>query len=313
MTRSPRALLRIATRRSPLAMWQAEHVRALLQAADPDLAVELLPMTTEGDRQLAQSLARVGGKGLFVKELETALLDGRADIAVHSMKDVPAALPPGLTLGALLAAEDPRDALVSNHYAGLDALPEGGRVGTASLRRQAQLRLLRPDLRIEMLRGNVNTRLARLDAGEFDAILLACAGLRRLGYAERIREALDAEHFVPACAQGVLGIECREGDAETQRRIAALHDGPTATRVAAERAFNARLGGACQVPVAGHAVLSADRLRLSGLVAAPDGTRAVRDAAEAPLADAAECGLRLAESLLAAGARDILNALGIDP
>lgn len=313
MTRSPRALLRIATRRSPLALWQAEHVRARLMAADPSLDVELLPMTTEGDRQLAQSLARVGGKGLFVKELETALLDGRADIAVHSMKDVPAALPPGLILGALLAAEDPRDALVSNAHASLDALPQGARVGTASLRRQAQLRLIRPDLEIDMLRGNVNTRLARLDAGEFDAILLACAGLHRLGYAARIREALDEVRFVPACAQGVLGIECREGDDATRARIDPLHDAPTAIRIAAERSFNARLGGACQVPVAGHAVLDGDRLRLTGLVAAPDGSRAVRDIAEAPLADAAECGLRLAESLLAAGARDILNALGIDP
>jgi hydroxymethylbilane synthase len=307
------AVLRIATRRSPLALWQAEHVRELLQAAHPGLVVELLPMTTEGDRRLAESLSRVGGKGLFVKELETALYDGRADIAVHSMKDVPAALPEGLMLGAFLAADDPRDAFVSNQHSSLDALPKGACVGTASLRRQAQLGLLRPDLRIETLRGNVNTRLSKLDAGDFDAILLACAGLRRLGFDARIREALDPKQFIPACAQGVIGIECRQGDAETLARLAPLHNDAAALRLAAERAFNARLGGACQVPVAGHAVISGDRLRLSGLVAAPDGSRAVRDELEAPIANAAECGEQLAESLLAAGARGILNALGINP
>ena len=317
--------LRIATRESPLALWQAEHVKALLERAHPGLRVALAPMTTSGDQLLERSLARAGrgpresaspfagwtGKGLFVKELEQALLEGRADLAVHSMKDVPAQLPEGLMLGAFLRGEDPRDAFVSNRYARLAELPAGSVVGTASLRRQAQLRRLRPDLVARELRGNVGTRLRKLDEGQFDAILLARAGLERLGLAARIRETFAAELFVPAIAQGVIGIECRAADRATQARLAPLHDPTSATRLAAERALNARLGGACTVPVAGHAVVDGARLRLDALVAAPDGSRLVRDAIEGAADDAAALGVRLAERLLAQGAREILAALGI--
>ncbi|MCK5770577.1 hydroxymethylbilane synthase [Algiphilus sp.] len=304
-------VLRIATRRSPLAMWQAEHVAERLRTAHPALGVELLPMTTQGDRELSRSLATSGGKGLFVKELELAMLEGRADIAVHSMKDVPAQLPDGLALTAILAAENPRDAFVSNRHDGLDALPRGARVGTASLRRQSQLKALRPDLVIEVLRGNVNTRLKRLDDGDFDAILLACAGLERLGFHDRIREALDPATFVPACAQGIIGIESRDDEA-LRARLAPLHDSPTAIRLAAERAFSARLGGACTVPVAGHARLDGDRIHLDGLVASPDGLSLVRDQCTASAADAADCGHGLAETLLERGARAILADMGIE-
>jgi hydroxymethylbilane synthase len=303
--------MRIATRESPLALWQARHVKDLLQRAHPGLAVELVPMTTAGDQLLDRSLATVGGKGLFVKELEAAMLEGRADLAVHSMKDVPAQLPPGLCLSAYLAGEDPRDALVSNDYAALDALPAGSVVGTSSLRRQAQLRALRPDLQVAELRGNVGTRLRKLDEGRYQAILLAHAGLLRLGLQDRIRESFAVDRFIPAIAQGVIGIECREDDAATRARLAPLHDATAATRLAAERALNARLGGACTVPVAGHAVPRGGRLRLDALVAAPDGSRVIRAALEGPSADAASIGERLAEQLLAAGARDILAALGI--
>lgn len=304
-------MLRIATRESPLALWQAYHVKALLEQAHPGLAVELVPMTTQGDQLLDRSLATVGGKGLFVKELEAAMLEGRADLAVHSMKDVPAQLPDGLILTAFLPGEDPRDAFVSNRYDGLDALPQGAVVGTASLRRQAQLRALRPDLQIRELRGNVGTRLRRLDEGLFDAILLARAGLVRLKLDERIRESFDVERFVPACAQGVIGIECRADDAQTINYLAPLHDTQAAIRLAAERGLNARLGGACTVPVAGHAVINGDRLRLTGLVAAPDGSVVVRDVIEGPVAEAAALGETLALRLLDAGARPILAGLGV--
>lgn len=305
-------MLRIATRESPLALWQANHVKGLLERAHAGLAVELVPMTTAGDQLLDRSLAASGGKGLFVKELEQALLERRADLAVHSMKDVPAQLPEGLCLGAFLAGEDPRDALVSARYAGLAALPPGGVVGTASLRRQAQLRALRPDLVVQTLRGNVGTRLRKLDEGAFDAILLAGAGLLRLGLQARIRESLPVEQFVPAIAQGVIGIECRSADSATRDRLAPLHDAASATRLAAERALNARLGGACTVPVAGHATLLGARLRLDALVAAPDGSRVVRAALEGDAALAGEIGRRLAEQLLDAGAREILAGLGIE-
>ncbi|MDB5987670.1 MAG: hydroxymethylbilane synthase [Nevskia sp.] len=305
------ANLRIATRQSPLALWQAGHVRALLENLHPELSVELVPMTTAGDQMLDRSLAAVGGKGLFVKELEQALLDGRADLAVHSMKDVPAQLPEGLCLTAFLAGEDPRDAFVSNRYADLAALPQGAHVGTASLRRQAQLRRLRPDLRVGDLRGNVGTRLRRLDAGEFDAILLAHAGLARLGLGARIRQSFDPEVFVPAISQGVIGLECRSDDATTRARLTPLHDITTAIRLAAERAVNARLGGACTVPVAGHAVVNGTRLRLLALVAAPDGSRLVRDEISGPTAQAEQLGAQLAQRLLAAGAREILSDLGV--
>lgn len=305
--------LRIATRRSPLALWQARHVQGALQALHAGLEVVLVPMTTSGDRQLDGPLAQVGGKGLFVKELEDALLANRADLAVHSMKDVPAQQPVGLCLAAYLPGEDPRDAFVSVRAASLEALPHGARVGTSSLRRQAQLRALRPDLRVGALRGNVGTRLSRLDEGAYDAILLACAGLERLGLAARITEALDVDRFVPAVAQGVIGIECRIDDAATQALVAGLHDRVSATRLAAERALNARLGGACTIPVAGHAVVEGPRVRLSGLVAAPDGARVVRDRIEGNASDARALGETLATRLLDAGAAAILRELGAAP
>jgi hydroxymethylbilane synthase len=270
-----------------------------------------VPLTTAGDRQLERSLAQVGGKGLFVKELEEAMREGRADLAVHSMKDVPVKQPEGLVLAAFLPGEDPRDAFVSNRYATVRDLPEGATVGTSSLRRQSQLRALRPDLVVETLRGNVGTRLLRLDEHKFDAILLACAGLKRLGLAARIREALDPERFVPAIGQGIVGIECRADDARTQGYVAALNDPGSATRLAAERAMNAKLGGACTVPVAGHAVVEDGRIRLVGLVAAPDGARVVRDRIEGPAERAAELGARLGDHLLAAGGAGILRAIGV--
>ena len=303
--------LRIATRESPLALWQAEHVKARLEAAHPGLAVTLVPMTTTGDQLLAGPLSQSGGKGLFVKELEAALLDGRADLAVHSMKDVPAQQPEGLMLTAYLEGEDPRDAFVSNHHPTLTSLPQGARLGTASLRRQVQAKKLRPDLVVEVLRGNVGTRLRKLDEGQHDAILLACAGLMRLGLDARIRERLDPETFIPAIGQGIVGIECRAGDARTQALLSPLHDAASALRLAAERAFNARLGGACQAPIAGHATRTADgQLRLVGLVGTPDGATVLRDEITGAPEAAATLGEALADRLLAAGARDILSALG---
>jgi hydroxymethylbilane synthase len=304
-------LLRIATRESPLALWQAEHVKARLLAAHPGLAVELVPMTTRGDQLLAGSLQQSGGKGLFVKELEQAMLEGSADLAVHSMKDVPAHQPEGLALVAFLAGEDPRDAFVSNHHASVEALPQGAHVGTASLRRQSLLRAWRPDLRTGLLRGNVGTRLRKLDEGQFDAILLACAGLDRLGLSARIRERLDVGRFVPAIGQGIIGIECREHDAQTRALVAVLNDPVSQVRLGAERALNSRLGGACQVPVAGHARLDGEHLTLDAVVGAPDGSRSVRGRIEGPASEAASLGLQLAERLLVQGARDILGALGI--
>ena len=303
--------LRIATRESPLALWQAEHVKARLEAAHADLVVTLVPMTTTGDQLLAGPLSQSGGKGLFVKELEAALLDGRADLAVHSMKDVPAQQPPGLALTAYLEGEDPRDAFVSTRHASLATLPQGARLGTASLRRQVQAKRLRPDLHIEVLRGNVGTRLRKLDEGRHDAILLACAGLMRLGLEARIRERLDPETFVPAIGQGIVGIECRADDTRTQALLAPLSDAASTIRLAAERAFNARLGGACQAPIAGHATRLADgRLRLVGLVGTPDGLTLLRDELTGSASDAAALGTALADRLLAAGARELLAALG---
>ena len=303
--------LRIATRESPLALWQAEHVRQRLVDAHPGVRVELVAMTTRGDQILSTTLSSAGGKGLFVKELEQALLEGRADLAVHSMKDVPAQQPPGLSLCCFLPPEDPRDALVSNAHATLDALPQRARVGTSSLRRQSLLAAQRPDLQIELLRGNVGTRLRRLDEGRFDAILLACAGLQRLGLGARIREALDVQRFIPAIGQGVIGIETRTDDVATRQMLAPLDHAGARTRLAAERALNARLGGACSVPVAGHAVLSDDHLRLEAMVGSPDGRRVVRDHVEGPHEAAAELGIQLAQQLLSRGGREILAELGI--
>ena len=268
-------------------------------------------MTTSGDQLLASPLSQVGGKGLFVKELEQAMVEHRADLAVHSMKDVPVQQPEGLGLFAFLATEDPRDAFVSNHFAALSALPAGSVVGTSSLRRQAQLRAERPDLVVRELRGNVGTRLRKLDEQQYDAILLAHAGLARLGLGARIRESFAVERFVPAIGQGVIGIECRIDDTRTQALLTPLSDTVSTQRLAAERAMNARLGGACQVPVAGHAVIDKTRLQLTGLVGAPDGSMLVRDQIEGAVSDATALGHELAERLLAKGARPILAALGI--
>jgi len=301
--------LRIATRKSPLALWQAEHVRARLQALHPGLAVELVTMTTQGDKVLDSPLAKIGGKGLFVKELEQGLLDGGADIAVHSMKDVPVEQPEGLEIGAILEREDPRDAFVSSRYADLTALPQGARVGTSSLRRQCQLRALRPDLEILDLRGNVGTRLGKLDDGGYDAIVLACAGLLRLGLRERITRALPEEVMLPAIAQGVIGIECRGGDRDVRALIETLNHAETTTRTHAERAMNARLAGGCQAPVAGYSEILDGNLELRGLVGSPDGSDIVRGAITGPPAEAEALGRELAEDLLARGADVILDAL----
>ncbi len=301
--------LRIATRKSPLAVWQAEHVAAALRAAHPGLAVELVGMTTKGDKILDTPLAKIGGKGLFVKELEQGMLDGRADIAVHSMKDVPVELPEGLHLPVIMEREDPRDAFVSNRWASLEELPAGARVGTASLRRQCQLMELRPDLEYLPLRGNVNTRLKKLDAGEYDAIILAAAGLLRLGLAGRIRALLDPAQSLPAIGQGAIGIECRVDDERVNELIAPLHHQPTALRVAAERAMNERLEGGCQVPIAGHAVLEEDELWLRGLVGSLDGRTILRAEIRGPARDATGLGVIVADRLLAEGADEILAAL----
>jgi len=301
--------LRIATRKSPLALWQAEYVATQLRRLHPGLEVALVGMSTQGDKILDTPLARIGGKGLFVKELEQGLLEERAEIAVHSMKDVPVELPEGLHLPVILAREDPRDAFLSNQYADLDALPGAAIVGTASLRRECQLRARRPDLRILPLRGNIHTRLQRLDEGRFDAILLASAGLRRMGLDARIRAFLSPEQSLPAIGQGAIGIECRVDDPWVNSLIAPLGDTQTSVCVGAERAMNRRLQGGCQVPLAGHAVQEEGMLHLRGLVGTPDGRRVIRAAGRAAPAQAEALGLQVAEELLAGGAADILATL----
>ena len=322
MPSSSENVLRIATRRSPLALWQAEHVRQRLQDIHKDLRVELLPLVTQGDKTLDAPLAKIGGKGLFVKELEHALLTGTADIAAHSMKDVPAALPDGLVLPVMMAREDPRDALVSPCQGGIRALPAGARVGTCSLRRKSQLRLFRRDLNYVDLRGNVNTRLARLDKGDFEAIVLAWAGLTRLGLSQRITETLPLNLSLPAVGQGVIGIECRRDDVPTLARIAPLDHPETACCVRAERAMSAALGGGCQAPIAGYGRIRGvgrDRsLSLHGRVAQEDGTRLYRASGSLPMVGAmletgmtrAEAlGRQVADDLLASGAEKVLACL----
>lgn len=301
--------IRIATRKSALALWQAEYVKARLEAAHPELTVSLVPMVSRGDKLLDAPLAKIGGKGLFVKELETALLENEADIAVHSMKDVPMEFPEGLGLYCICEREDPRDAFVSNTFASLDALPAGSVVGTSSLRRQAQLLAQRPDLKIHFLRGNVNTRLAKLDAGEYDAIILAAAGLIRLGFEARISAFISAEDSLPAGGQGAVGIECRTADSEVHALLAALHHSDTADRVSAERALNKHLNGGCQVPIACYALLDGDELWLRGLVGQPDGSLLLRAEARAPRHSAEALGVQVAEALLAQGANQILAAV----
>ena len=301
-------VLTIATRESPLALWQAEYVQARLQRAHPGLTVKLLGMTSRGDQLLDVPLAKVGGKGLFVKELETALLERRADIAVHSMKDVPMEFPEGLGLGVICEREDPSDAFVSNRYGSMEELPAGSVVGTSSLRRECQLRARRPDLQVRFLRGNVNTRLRKLDEGEYDAIILASAGLIRLGFAGRIARKLAVEDSLPAGGQGAVGIELRREDARVLELLQVLHHEPTAQRVTAERAMNQRLQGGCQVPIACYAehLAGGQRLRLRGLVGKPDGSLLLRAEGEAPVADAGKLGIQVAEALLAQGAAGIL-------
>ncbi|HEY9033447.1 MAG TPA: hydroxymethylbilane synthase [Pseudomonadales bacterium] len=299
----------IATRKSPLALWQAEHVKSRLQAHYPGLEVKLLPITTRGDQLLDSPLSKIGGKGLFVKELEQLLLDGSADIAVHSMKDVPMFFPDGLCLGPILARENPYDAFVSNHYAALDDLPQGAVVGTSSLRRQAQLQHYRPDLVIKSLRGNVQTRLAKLDAGEFDAIVLAVSGLLRMQLDQRIRSILDDAVCLPACGQGALGIELRSGDAQLAELVSVLGDAETTLCVTAERAMNTRLEGGCQVPIAGFAELHGERLTLRALVGSVDGKVLLHARGEAMADQAAALGVEVAEQLLAQGAGELLAAI----
>jgi hydroxymethylbilane synthase len=302
-------LIRIATRKSPLALWQAEHVAERLRAAVPGLATELVKLTTRGDKLLDAPLAKLGGKGLFVKELEQGMLDGDADIAVHSMKDVPVEFPTGLRLAAILMREDPRDALVSNRHLSLATLPAHAKIGTSSLRRQCQIRERFPTCELLNLRGNVNTRLAKLDAGEFDAIILAAAGLKRLGFADRITETLAPEISLPSMGQGAIGIECREGDSQVIDWVLRLHDGETALRVTAERAMNERLQGGCQVPIAGFAELDGGRISLRGLVGTPDGSHIIRGEITGPSTEARLLGLALAEELLGKGADRILREL----
>jgi hydroxymethylbilane synthase len=301
--------IRIATRKSPLAMWQAEYVRDRLMEAHPGLQVELMGMTTQGDKILDSPLAKIGGKGLFVKELEVSMLDGETDIAVHSMKDVPVEFPEGLHLAVICEREDPRDAFVSNHFKSLAELPQGARVGTSSLRRQCQIRAQRPDLKILDLRGNVNTRLRKLDEGEYDAIILAAAGLIRLGFNERITQFIDTGTSLPAIGQGAVGIECRSADARINALLAPLNDAATRTRVLAERAMNNRLEGGCQVPIAGHATLDGDTIHLRGLVGQPDGSEITRGEISGPASEAEALGVKLADDLLGRGAATILKAL----
>ena len=301
--------LRIATRSSPLALWQAEEVTRRLKALYPNLDIQLVKMTTKGDQILDAPLAKVGGKGLFVKELEVGMLAGEADIAVHSMKDVPVEFPEGLELALIMEREDPRDAFVSNNFDNLSSLPKGAVVGTSSLRRQTQIRERYPDLKIDWLRGNVNTRLKKLDDGDYDAIILAAAGLKRLGFNERIRSCLEPEESLPAIGQGAIGIETRSDDEAVKQLIAPLGDVDTTLRVSAERAMNATLNGGCQVPLAGYAVLEGDQLFMRGLVGEPDGSRVLRAEIRGLAKDAVDLGVKLAQDLLAQGAGEILSRL----
>ena len=301
------ALLRIATRQSALALWQAEHVAARLRAAHPGLLVTLVPMTTRGDQITDRPLADIGGKGLFLKELEVAMLERHADIAVHSFKDVPMDLEPGFAIGAVLERADAADAFVSVHFARLDTLPQNARVGTSSLRRQAQLKALRPDLVALDLRGNVNTRLNKLDAGDYDAIVLACAGLERLGLAERIRSRLEAPAWLPAAAQGAIAIEQRAGDARAAELLAPLHDADTARCVNAERALTRHLQGSCQVPIAAFCIETEQGLHLAGLVGDAASGKLVRATSEGARDAPEALGRKVAELLLAQGAGALLG------
>ncbi|EGR0627571.1 hydroxymethylbilane synthase [Vibrio cholerae] len=309
MTETP---IRIATRQSPLALWQANYVKDALMAAHPGLQVELVTMVTRGDVILDTPLAKVGGKGLFVKELEIAMLEGRADLAVHSMKDVPVDFPDGLGLVTICEREDPRDAFVSNTYAKIEDLPSGAIVGTCSLRRQCQLKAARPDLVIKELRGNVGTRLSKLDAGEYDAIILAAAGLKRLELESRIRSFIEPEQSLPAVGQGAVGIECRVDDQRVRALLAPINHADTADRVRCERAMNLTLQGGCQVPIGSYALLEGDHIWLRALVGEPDGSQIVRGEIRGPRTQAEQLGITLAEQLLSQGAKEILERLYCD-
>lgn len=305
-------IIRIATRKSPLALWQANEVSRQLQEYHSNLSVELVTMTTQGDKILDTPLAKIGGKGLFVKELEVGMLEGSADIAVHSMKDVPMAFPTGLHLSAIMEREEPTDAFVSNTFANITDLPLNAKVGTCSLRRQTQLKEARPDIEILDLRGNVNSRLAKLDNGDYDAIILASAGLIRLGFKDRIAHMISTEQSLPAIGQGAVGIECRADDEEINSLLAPLNHKETAIRVRAERALNTRLNGGCQVPIGGYAeLLEGDRIRLRGLIGFPDGSKIFRCEKESSIDDAEVLGVAVAEDLLAQGGGKVLELLGI--
>ncbi|MCO8059739.1 hydroxymethylbilane synthase [Acinetobacter towneri] len=301
--------LKIATRQSPLALWQAEHIRARLEAMHADLTVELVTFVTQGDKILDTPLAKIGGKGLFVKELEAALMDGRADLAVHSMKDVPMALPEGLSLAVICEREDPLDAFVSNHYASFADLPQGAKVGTSSLRRKCQILKARPDIEIIDLRGNVGTRLSKLDDGQYDAIILASAGLKRLGLEQRIRHTIQPDLSLPAVGQGALGLECRSQDQAVLDLILPLMDADTNLCVRAERAFNAYLEGGCQVPIAGYATLQNGQLQIEGRVGSVDGQTILKAVQYGAPEQAEILGEELAKALLAQGAGELLKAL----
>ena len=303
--------LRIATRTSPLALWQAEHVARLLREHHPSLQVELVGMTTRGDKILDSPLSKIGGKGLFVKELELGMLEGTADIAVHSMKDVPMEFPEGLHLPVIMEREDPRDAFVSNTYQSLDELPHGAVVGTCSLRRQTQLLARYPHLKTKDLRGNINTRLAKLDQGDYDAIILAAAGLIRMNFESRIITFLTPEQSLPACGQGAIGIECRMHDERVNRLLAPLLHPETALRVRVERAMNQRLNGGCQVPVAGFAELQGEQIRMRGLLGYPDGSALFTSEKIGSIQNPEALGQAVAEELLAQGGQQILQTLGL--
>lgn len=306
------ALIRIATRKSPLALWQAEHVAACLRQHHIGVEIELIKISTKGDKILDAPLSKIGGKALFVKELEQSIAAGKADIAVHSMKDVPMELPPGFQLPVIMQREEPADAFVSNQYSQLSMLPDGAIVGTSSLRRQAQIAVRFPNLQIKSLRGNVGTRLQKLDDGEYDAIILAAAGLMRLGLENRITGVMQTQESLPAVGQGAIGIECRENDETIAALIQPLHDADTNDCVRAERAMNNRLNGGCQVPIAGFAVLEGAEIYLRGLVAEPDGSKIIQGEIRGNRHDAESLGRNLAEDLLNRGAGSILSALGIN-
>jgi len=304
-----KSTLRIATRKSPLALWQAEHVKTRLMQAHQGLDVELVTFTTQGDKILDTPLAKIGGKGLFVKELEVAILEGKADIAAHSIKDVPMEFPEGLFLSTILEREEPCDAFVSNKFDSVQTLPEGAIVGTCSLRRRCQLLSKRPDLKIKDLRGNVNSRLEKLDNGDYDAIILACAGLVRLDMATRIKQRISSSWIMPAVGQGAVGLEAREGDVETLSLLSVLHHQDTADRINAERALNRRLQGGCQVPIASYAILDGDTLHLQALVGEPDGSKIIAGDISGHRSDGEQLGIKLADDLLSRGAKEILEKL----